>query len=248
MKIPLASCFLPLALLLMLPGARGADVAPDVVGLWTGSITLPTAALDIRVELAFSPGRGWQGTIDIPAQGLRGYRLDPVKIEGMDVSLTLPGIPGGPGLAGQLAADGKSIAGDFHQAGQRFPFKLGRAEKPAPLADAEPKGIPGKGLAGYWLGALKPVPGVELRLALDVKAATADGGEGVLVSLDQNNARIPLTAVAEKDGIVRVEAGGIGGTFVGRMNADGSELNGAWEQRGQPVQLLFRRVNRPAVP
>jgi len=52
-----------------------ADDRPGPAGHWEGAITLPTAALGIQVDLSRN-GEVWQGTIDIPAQGLRGFKLD----------------------------------------------------------------------------------------------------------------------------------------------------------------------------
>lgn len=239
-------CAVLLSLTLAFPALRAADAAPDAAGYWDGAITLPNATLEMRIEITRQGDRAWGATIDMPAQGMRGYKLEPVTVEGAAVTLVIPGVPGEPKLVGKVAADGKSLSGDFQQGGQSFPFKLERKPKPAPVAEKPPApGIPGKGLVGYWIGKINPAPGVELQLALDVTKAGPDSGEAVLISLNQNNAQIPVSSLTEKDGAVRVEATRINANFAGKLNADGSEIAGTWEQVGRPTPLVFRRAAKP---
>jgi hypothetical protein len=122
-------------------------------------------------------------------------------------------------------------------------FKLDRKPKPAAAAGETPaKGVPGKGLVGHWQGSLKPTPVIELRLTLDVTNAAGGALSGVLVSVDQGKARIPITALTEKDGAVLFEAESIGGTFDGKLSADGSEIAGEWRQGGGKLPLIFKRL------
>jgi pimeloyl-ACP methyl ester carboxylesterase len=241
---------LPLACSLKLPAA---DARPDPAGHWEGAIALPTTALGIRVDLSRS-GESWQGTIDIPVQGLRGFKLDPVKVEGASVTFAMPGIPGDPQFVGRLAEDANGITGDFTQGGGKFGFKLERKAPPATTIEAPTVGIPGKGLEGHWQGSLKPMPAIELRLALEIASANAEKPEGVLISIDQGNARIPISALTEQDGVVHLEAKSIGGVFDGKLNGDGSELAGEWKQGGGTHPLVFKRLakamtlNRPQEP
>jgi hypothetical protein len=234
-------------------GSRAAAAPPDFAGHWEGAITLPTAALGIRVDLSRS-GESWQGTIDIPVQNLRGFKLDPVKVDGPAIAFAMPGIPGDPRFAGRLAEDGDSITGDFGQGGGKFPFRLARKVSPAATAEAPVVGIPGQGLEGHWQGSLKPTPVIELRLALEITSASAEKPAGVLISLDQGGARIPITALTEHDGIVHLEAKSIGGVYDGKLNGDGSEIAGEWKQGGDPIPLVFKRLakamslNRPQEP
>jgi pimeloyl-ACP methyl ester carboxylesterase len=230
-----------------------AAVPPEAASHWEGAITLPTTALGIRVDLS-RRGESWQGTIDIPVQNLRGFKLDPVKVDGLAIAFAMPGIPGDPQFAGRLAEDGSGITGDFSQGGGKFPFKLERKAPPVETAEPPTVGIPGKGLEGHWQGSLKPGPVMELRLALEITNASAEKPEGVLISLDQGNARIPITALTEHDGVVHLETKRVGGVFDGKLNDDGSEIAGEWKQGGGPLPLVFKRLaramslNRPQEP
>lgn len=247
--------WIPLVLLAnLLPAV--AQAASNPAGHWAGAITLPGTALAIRVDLEQSTS-GWSGTIDIPVQGLRGFQLGDVTVKDRAVAFAMPGIPGDPKFAGTLAADGNAISGTFTQGGQRFPFKLERqTTKPADAFGETPaKGVPGQGLAGHWQGSLKPSPLVELRLVLELtNNAPAGRLGGVIVSVDQGHARIPLTTLTEQAGEVRFEARSVGGVFDGRLSADGSEIVGQWQQGGGKTPLSFKRLakapqlNRPQEP
>lgn len=224
-----------------------ADATSSPAGHWEGAITLPTTALNVRVDLEQGGDQSWQGTIDIPVQSLRAFKLNPVKVEGDRITFAMPGIPGEPEFAGQLAVDGKTIAGDFTQSGQKFPFKLERKPKPATTGLEVPShGVPGKGLAGHWLGALKVTPVIELRLALDIKSSAAGKLGGAMTSLDQGNAQIPITALTEDAGAVHFETKSVGGIFNGKLNADGSEIAGDWQQSGKTMPLVFKRLAQAA--
>ena len=259
MKAPLVPGLILLTFLLFGPeyvGSRAAAAPPDFAGHWEGAITLPTTALGIRVDLSRS-GESWQGTIDIPVQSLRGFKLDPVKVDGPTIAFAMPGIPGDPQFAGRLAENSGSVTGDFSQGGGKFPFQLERKAPPAATTEPPVAGIPGKGLEGHWQGALKPTPVIELRLALEVTDASAEKPVGVLISIDQGNARIPITALTEHDGVVHLETKSTGGIFDGKLNGDGSEIAGEWKQGRGILALVFKRLaktmnlappNRPQEP
>lgn len=249
MKLP--RLVLLAASLLSLAGSAGlhaADAPATAAGYWEGSIALPNRELGISVELTPATGAAWQGLIDIPMQGLRGFKLDPVKVDGSTVEFGLPGIPGEPRFTGKLSEDGKTISGDFAQGGGSLPFTLERKTKPAPVArEAVPaRGTPGKGVAGNWRGALAPLPNVELRLELEA-TTTAEGKlEGVIISLDQGNARIPITEFTIVDNKVNLKTPSVEGAFSGTLSADGAEIAGEWTQLGRTSALVFKRL--PASP
>lgn len=237
--LTLCVCLLPVTI-------PAAEPPPDFAGHWEGAISLPAVPLAVRVDLERSTnGAAWHGTIDIPVQGLRGFKLDPVTVQDADIRFAMPGIPGDPRFSGTLEPNASILTGDFTQAGQRYPFRLERKSKPTTAPGETPsRGSPGRGLPGHWQGSLKPAPVIELRLALEITNSAAGNPGGVLISLDQGAVRIPMTTLTERDGAVRFETASVGAAFEGKLNADGSELTGEFAQGGQKLPLTFLRLAR----
>ena len=107
----------------LLVGAAFAQTDP--VGTWQGAITLPGGALDVRATFTLE-GAALAGTLDIPAQGLIAFPLDPVTLDGDALRFGMAGIPGDPVFEGTIAGD--AVEGTFTQGGQGFPFTLERTE------------------------------------------------------------------------------------------------------------------------
>lgn len=113
------------AALFLITSATGADPA----GMWKGAISLPgNANLEIQVTLK-AEGETWQGSIDIPVQGLAGFALSDVSVEESRVRFAMAGIPGNPRFDGQLSEDEQTIAGEFEQGPQKLKFQLSSTEE-----------------------------------------------------------------------------------------------------------------------
>ncbi|MDR2560258.1 MAG: lysophospholipase [Holophagales bacterium] len=112
----------------------------SAVGYWEGSISLPGVALPIQVNLAQGSGE-LQGSISIPLQSLKDYKLDKVAPSGKEISFRMAGIPGNPTFKGRL--ENGIIKGEFTQGGQSFPFELKRVgdAKPMAIEATLPKGL-----------------------------------------------------------------------------------------------------------
>ncbi|HVS54340.1 MAG TPA: hypothetical protein VHD62_18435 [Opitutaceae bacterium] len=119
------SFFISISLLVATLASLRAVEGQTAAGHWEGAIALPNAELAIEVDLSLADG-SWRGTIDIPAQHVKGAKLEAVKVENAEVAFALPGIPGNPRFVGRLSDDQATIAGDFSQGGGTFPFRLER--------------------------------------------------------------------------------------------------------------------------
>ncbi len=102
-------------------------------GHWTGTITLPGQALEFDVDLADSAGT-YRGDISIPAQNAKDLALARITARGDSISFVMPGVPGDPTFRGSASANGKTIAGQFTQGGQAFPFTMQAGASPAEAA------------------------------------------------------------------------------------------------------------------
>ena len=187
---------------------------------------------------------GWTGVVHIPPQGLRNAKIT-VEVDGRDILLEMDEAPGQPAFRGRLSDDGETISGDFTQSRQTAPFQLSRGERPADLDvdiydDYEKTGTAGSGAGGEWRGILVVGLG-KLRLLLQVYTHDDTSLTGSIFSVDQANVEIPISSLTSQDGHVRFKMRKIRATYEGTMNADGSEIQGTWNQRGQELPLIFRR-------
>jgi hypothetical protein len=211
--------------------AEGIAVAQSTTGgagHWEGSIEVPGQALAIVVDLAPKEGQPWVGTISIPAQNLKGFPLTDITVKENAVGFGMKGVPGDPRFTGTLSADGKSIAGHLSQGGGTLPFTLawkGEAKIEEPPKSTEIT----KDLEGAWEGSLD-VQGNVLRLVL--KLANQPGGAtGVLVSVDQGGAELPVTSITQTGSQLKFTITTINAGYTGDLK-DG-QLTGTWSQVGR---------------
>jgi hypothetical protein len=231
-------------LLAQAPAAEG----PSPGGFWHGTVALPTSDLEVSIDLEVGEDGVGSATIDIPALGIRYMKLPEATVDGRSVLLRLIGMPGEPTFNGSLSEDGRTIAGNFVQGQQLFPFTLERAAKPEGFgdlsvlyADYERPGTPGEGLVGTWRGLLDIGP-IKLRVIL-VVAAGEDGTLTANVEGVDRNQQVPASSVSlGEDRAVVVDMSSVGVRYTGTMNEDGSEITGEWKERGAPLALTFRRA------
>jgi hypothetical protein len=235
-KLVINSCF---CALLMFPGASHAQTAATPAGHWEGSITVPSMELKVLVDLALDAGGQWIGDIDIPQQGTKDLRLKGISVAGRAVTFELTAGLGQPTFKGRLSEDGKTISGDFVQAGNSFPFSLARTGEARVYAPAKNAELPAA-FVGKWEGTLE-TPGGRLRLVFNLtsKAGSADG---TIDSLDQGAMGIPMDEISVTNGTIRISAHVINGSYTAKLSEDGKTLTGAWSQRGGSLPLVLTRA------
>ncbi len=96
-------------------------------------------------------------------------------------------------------------------------------------------------LTGTWQGALQ-LPGRELRTVFKISTTDADTLKAVLYSIDQGGQPISASSVTREGSSVKISIVGIGGTFEGKLSADGNSLAGTWTQGGMPLSLTLKRA------
>ena len=94
-------------------------------------------------------------------------------------------------------------------------------------------------ISGQWQGALS-AGGREMRLVFRI-TAEAGGIRAQGFSIDQGGQPIPVS-VTQEGAIVKFAIVAIGGSYEGRMSADGTTITGTFAQGGQPAQLTLRKA------
>ena len=98
-------------------------------------------------------------------------------------------------------------------------------------------------LTGAWQGTLMLPNGRELRTVIKVmKAEGGTGLRGTMYSIDQQSPPIPVNPVTLQGAAVKMSMPGIGGSFEGKLDADGNSITGNWTQGPNPLSLTLKRA------
>lgn len=207
----------------------------DMRGHWSGTIdTDVVGAIVMEIDLD-KTADGWIGSFSISAQNAFGMPLE--KIAFADGRGTFH-LQGGPTFTGTLSADGKTLDGTFTQGRQSLATKLSRTgEAKVELPTASPAVAPQ--FAGKWEGTVDL--GVPRRLALTI-SNSKDGSHATLVSLDQDNAQIPVSTITQQGTMLTLIVKAIGADYTGDLNSDATEIRGAFTMVGMSADLVFTKV------
>jgi uncharacterized protein (TIGR03435 family) len=94
-------------------------------------------------------------------------------------------------------------------------------------------------IVGTWQGTLQA--GRELRTVIKITTAEGGGLKAVFYSIDQGGQGIP-TAVTLQGSTVKMSLAAVGGSYEGRVSADGSSITGTWSQGGGSLPLNLKRA------
>lgn len=225
-----------LVVLIAASGVAFAQPAPTPSGHWEGAIQLPGQELKIEIDLSGS-GEKWQGSITVPVQGLKGFPLSAISVQGDSVSFAMKGVPGDPLFKGTVSKDAKTLSGTFSQGGGSVPFALTRTGEPK--IEPLPKSTPiTKDLEGSWEGALD-VDGKILRLVLKLSNQPDGVAAGTLISVDQGGAEIPIAAVVQTGTQLKFLVPAVVGNYEGDLKD--AQLTGKWTQGPRTWTLVFKR-------
>lgn len=95
-------------------------------------------------------------------------------------------------------------------------------------------------IADTWQGTLHA--GRDLRTVIKISKDDKGSYKGVLYSVDQEGASLPLDSVTLQGSDVKYSIKAIDGTFDGRLSADGKTIDGSWKQGPNPIPLLLTRA------
>jgi len=231
---------LVLAAPLLFPAATLlAQTAVDPSGHWEGTIQAqPNMEVKVEIDLARNGKGELAGTFGQPAQGVKGLPLSTVAVEKGVVRFVVKGGPDAATFEGALSADGKSLSGNVSQAGYSLPFTLARTGD-ARIAPVPTSAAIGKELEGTWNGALD-VNGVQMRLIVKMANQPDGTATGTIVSPDGSGVEVPI-AMTQNASNLTIDVASIGASYVGVLNATGTELAGTWTQQSSTLPLTLRK-------
>jgi uncharacterized protein len=226
-------------LLLAAPAAVLAATNP--AGVWEGTLATPNGDIGFVFNL-HRDGDKWAAEMDIPVQGLSGFPVANVKVDGAAISFPLPG-PGDPHYDGKLSEDGKSIAGNFTQGGQAIPLNLKWKSEPRAVEKAPANTGDVRVLAGVWEGVLE-THGQQLHVRFNF-TKNADGGiTATFDSVDQGANGLPVASIARTGDTVKLDMKAIGCSYEGTLNKDTSAMTGTFTQGdGVPLNLQRKKAD-----
>jgi hypothetical protein len=237
--------------------AFSAPAPNDVTGNWKGILQVGELKLHLVFKITKSANGALSAKMDSLDQGARDLPVDIVTVKNNTLHMEVSDIQGI--YEGTLDNSGAKATGKWQQGQQTLPLILERnsgkadeveVESFSPADLAANKAAADK-LAGSWEGNLNA--GTQpLRLVLNVRKTAAGKGAGMATgtidSPDQGAKDIPLSAITYKDGKVRFEARGIGGSYEGSLEGAGGKINGEWKQGGQTMPLNFQKKTPSSKP
>ena len=206
----------------------------DAVGHYEGAISSPAGDMPLQIDFTRSADGAISGTLTIPSQKLKGFPLTNVSIKGKDVAFDIA-TSGGGFFRGEL--EGNRISGEFSMQMGAFPLDLERNGEARTYA-LPPSARIGQELEGLWKGTLDVEGGMRLTVSL---ANQADGSSGTMVSVDENNLTVPVV-IAQDGTKLTLTLPMIGSSYVGTVNAAGTEVSGTYTtSRGLALPLTLKR-------
>jgi hypothetical protein len=233
-----------LALVLAPSPILRAQSAASPAGHWEGSVKAPDGPVQVEIDLVRNAKGELGGTLNNVSENARGIPVASVAIDAKTIRIVLA-VGNWPGaFDGIMSDDGTTITGNYNtdQGGYSIPFSLTRTGE-AQLELSSPKSAPiGTELEGTWNGTLE-VAGTQKRLVLTMSNQPDSTSTGTIVSLDAGGMAIPIT-IAQKGTSVTVDVKRVNGSFVGTLNADGTQLVGTWTQGPLTLPLTFTHASK----
>src|SRR6202171_6548826 len=104
----------------------------------------------------------------------------------------------------------------------------------ATAALAQTPSIEGEGTAAADAG--------KFHLLLHVSKKSLDGTYEASLDNVEQGVKMPVSLLDYKGQDVRFELAPLSGTFIGKLNAAGTELSGEWQQGGRKLPITFTRA------
>jgi hypothetical protein len=214
-----------------LASAAAQQSAP--AGHWEGSFSGPNGQVAVQLDLSVNAQGALVGML---ATGeVQGVPLANLAVEERVVRFDIPSASAR--FSGTLAADDKSIAGEFVNQAGAAPSVLTRTGDARVAAPIRSAGV-GRDLEGNWNGMLE-VDGRQKRLVLKMINQPDGTSISTIVSVDDGSIELPVTVV-QSGRSLRVEVKLNGGVYVSNLT-EANELAGTYTEKGIDFPLTFHR-------
>jgi len=211
---------------------------PTLEGRWTASLEAGEAILHLVLHISKAEDGSLKATIDSLDQGVYGIEVTSFTQKDSILQFNVSSV--GASFEGKIAADRRTIEGDWMQGSASLPLIFHRqpagagAKSPSDsIASAE----------GVWQGALE---GNGMRLRLQLHVAHDDQWQLVaaLDSPDQGVSGLPAIKVSQKDAVFHFEIPVVNGVYDGTLNSAKSAITGTWAQNDAERKLVFQRSDQ----
>jgi uncharacterized protein len=207
-------------------------------GRWTASLEAGEAILHLVLHVSKAEDGSLKATIDSLDQGVYGIEVTSLTQKGSILQFSVSSV--GASFEGKIAADRRSIAGDWMQGSASLPLIFHR--QPAG-ADTKNPSDSIFSAEGVWQAALEG-NGMRLRLQLHVSHDDVKQLVAALDSPDQGVSGLPAVKVSQKDAAFHFEIPVVDGVYDGTLNAAKSAITGTWVQNGVEQKLVFQRSDQ----
>jgi uncharacterized protein len=218
-------------------GRATAQDAPEIVGTWSGAVTVPTG--DLRLVLYVE--RGDDGALKAQIESFDqnpGNKADVTEISVVGGKLDFTVAPISAHYEGTWDAATQQWKGTLTQ-GQAMPLNFARGTPPPSPVVA--------GLDGVWVGVIER-NGVKLRQVLNIRTLEQRGTFALYSSPDQMANGLPVTGLAREGQAVSLATVRGAAKFAGTLSDDGTELTGTWTAPNQPdVTMTFARATEEQI-
>jgi uncharacterized protein (TIGR03435 family) len=101
----------------------------------------------------------------------------------------------------------------------------------------------GQDLTGTWQGSLQLPDGKELRTVYKIVKAEGGAFRGTMYSIDQGGQALAISSITLQGSTVKMTIPAVGGSYEGKVEADGGTITGNWKQGPQPIALVLKRAS-----
>jgi fermentation-respiration switch protein FrsA (DUF1100 family) len=207
-------------------------------GRWTGSLEAGEAILHLVLHVSKAADGSLKATIDSLDQGVYGIEVTSLTQKGSILQFNVSSV--GASFEGKIAADRRTIEGDWMQGSASLPLIFHR--QPAGAAAKNPSDSIASA-EGVWQAALEG-NGMRLRLQLHVAHDDQKQLVAALDSPDQGVSGLPAVKVSQKAAAFHFEIPVVNGVYDGTLNATKLAITGTWAQNGVEQKLVFQRSDQ----